>query len=69
MMTKKKLSEIKEEVVTLLNELPGRSPRAWLAKEIRAAKKDPNRDVETLEALCAALEKGVTKRKKKTRIR
>ena len=56
MMSKKKLSEIKAEVATLLRTLPGKSPEAWLAREIEAAKKDPNRDARTLEMLCAALE-------------
>jgi hypothetical protein len=56
MMGKKKLSEIRAEVVALLNRLPGRSPREWLKKEIESAKRDRNGDVQVLEALCAALE-------------
>jgi hypothetical protein len=56
MMSKKKLSKIKAEVAALLQTLPGKSPEAWLAKEIEAAKKDPKRDARTLEMLCAALE-------------
>lgn len=58
MMGKKKLSEVKAEVAALLKRLPGKDPRAWLAKEMEAARKDPARDVETLEMLCAALEGG-----------
>jgi hypothetical protein len=60
-MSKKKLSEIKAEVAALLRTLPGRSPEAWLAKEIEAAKKDPRRDARTLEMLCSALESEVKK--------
>ena len=36
-------------------------PEAWLAKEIEAAKKDPKRDVRTLEMLCSALESEMKK--------
>jgi hypothetical protein len=57
MMGKKKLSEIHREVAALLGRLPGRSPRAWLDREIASATGDRNRDVETLEMLCAALER------------
>jgi hypothetical protein len=57
MMGKKKLSEIKADLAALLQRLPAQSPRAWLAKEIAAARMDQNRDVETLEMLCAALER------------
>ena len=64
MMGKKKLSEIKAEVVALLEQLPGKSPKAWFAKEIEAAKEDPNRDVQTLEMLCAALEREAKSRRK-----
>ncbi len=63
MMGRKKLSEIKAEVAALLRRLPGRSPRAWLEKEIKSAKDDPKRDVETLEMLCAALERAAPRRK------
>jgi hypothetical protein len=56
MMDRKKLVNVKAEVVALLNRLPGRSPRKWLAKEMEAAKNDPRRDFATLEVLCAALE-------------
>jgi hypothetical protein len=61
MMGKMKLSEIKAEVAALLSRLPGRSPREWLSREIESAKGDPNRDVETLEMLCAALEREAKK--------
>lgn len=57
MMGKKKLSEVRAEIVALLGRLPGRSPRAWLDREIRDAQGDQKRDVETLEMLCAALER------------
>jgi len=56
MIKKKKLAEVKKDVAALLGELPGKSPRSWLEKEIASAKTDPSRDVETLEMLCAALE-------------
>ena len=69
MMGNKKLSEIKAEVVALLEKLPGKSPAAWFAKEIEAAKGDPNRDAETLEMLCAALERETKHRKTKPRRR
>jgi hypothetical protein len=64
MMTKKKLSEIKADVAALLNRLP----RGWLAKEVKTAKGDSDRDLKTLEMLCAALENKVRlRRKSKTR--
>ena len=55
MIGKKKLSEIKAEVSALLRRLPG-SPKTWLEEEVRSARKQRTRDVETLEMLCAALE-------------
>jgi len=61
MMGRKKLGEIKAEVSALLGRLPGRSPRAWLKEEIQSGKGDANRDVETLEMLCAALERAARK--------
>jgi hypothetical protein len=64
MMGKKKLSEIKAELVALLGELPSPSPREWLEREIESARRDPNRDVETLEMLCAALEDAAGKKRK-----
>jgi hypothetical protein len=64
MMGKKKLSDIKAEVAALLHRLPGRSPQVWVSKEITAADRDPNRDVETLKMLCAALEREATKGRK-----
>jgi hypothetical protein len=68
MMGEKKLSEIKADVAALLRRLPGRSPRAWLAKQIKSARADRKRDVETLEMLCAALEREPSpKRKPKPR--
>ena len=68
MLSKKKLSQIKAQIAALLQTLPGKSPEAWLAKEIEDAKKDPNRDVRTLEMLCAALE-GKVKEQQKTKPR
>jgi hypothetical protein len=62
-MGRKKLGEIKAEVAALLGRLPGRSPRAWLDREIASAKGDRKRDVETLEMLCAALERAARKPK------
>ena len=56
MMGRKKLGEIKAEVAALLGQLPGGSPREYLDRGIESAKGDVNRDVETLEMLCAALE-------------
>jgi hypothetical protein len=61
MIGKKKLSQIKAEVAALLRQLPGSSPRAWLGKEIESAKVDEKRDVQTLEMLCAALERTARK--------
>ncbi|GEM_PF-1968896 len=60
MMGKKKLGAIKAEVAALLGRLPGPTPRAWLGKEIDSAHKDRSRDVETLEMLCAALERAAS---------
>jgi len=61
-MGKKKLSQIKAEVASLLRRLPG-GPKHWLEKEIESAKADQNRDPETLKMLCAALEQEATKRR------
>ena len=58
MMGRKKLGEIKAEAAALLARLPGQSSREWLDREIASAKRDGNRDVETLEMLCDALERG-----------
>ena len=63
MMGRKKLSEIKAEVAALLGRLPGRSPRAWLDREIASVQGDGKRDAETLEMLCAALERAAGKPK------
>lgn len=64
MMGKKKLSEIKAEVAALLAKLPGPSPRAWLEQRIKVARTNPSRNVRTLEALLAALEDEVGKKKR-----
>jgi hypothetical protein len=64
MMGKKKLTEIKAEAAALLRKLPGRSPRAWIQGEIKSAYADSTRDAETLEMLCAALEREVPNGKK-----
>ena len=63
MIGKKKLGEIKTEVTALLGQLPGRSSRGWLVREMETAKGDRKRDVETLEMLCAALEREASKRR------
>ncbi len=63
MMGQKKLSAVKAEVAALLGRLPGASPRAWLDKEIESATEEGGRDVETLEMLCAALERAAPKPK------
>ena len=56
-MTRKKLSEMTADLRALLNTLPAVSARQWLEKETSLAKRDPGRDAETLEMLCAALER------------
>ena len=61
-MGKKKLSQIKAEVASLLRRLPG-GPKQWLEREIESATADQNRDPETLQMLCAALEQEATKRR------
>ncbi len=63
-MTKKKLADVKAEVAALLDRLPGKSPADWLAKEMKSAKRDPDRDIETLEMLCAALKREANRRRK-----
>jgi Domain of unknown function (DUF4365) len=55
MMGKKKLSQVRAEVIAMLEKLPGKSPEAWFAKEIEAAKGDADRDTKTLDALRALL--------------
>ncbi len=67
MIGKKKLNEIKAELRALLGKLPARSPRVWLQREIRAAARNPERDVETLEMLCTALGRARKKQKAKPR--
>ena len=64
MMGKKKLADVKAEVAALLARLPGGSPRQWLEKDIASARRNAKRDVQILEALCAALEKKSGKAKK-----
>jgi hypothetical protein len=64
MMGKKTLSEIKAELKVFLSRLPGKSPQAWLAKEIESAKEDPTRDVRTLEMLLAVFDKPAKKPRK-----
>ena len=64
MMGMKKLSEIKAELKEFLSRLPGKSPQAWLAKEIESAKGDPTRDVKTLEMLLAAFDEPAKKPRK-----
>ncbi len=51
----KKLIEIKAEVVALLTRLSGGSPKKWLDRQIEIAKNNPDRDVETLRMIRAAL--------------
>ncbi len=55
MMGNKKLIEIKAEVVALLTRLSGGSPKKWLDRQIEIAKNNPDRDVETLRMIRAAL--------------
>ena len=57
MMTKKTAAEIKAQVALMLQELPD----GWLEQEMAAARRDPGRDVNTLEMICAALEDQVKK--------
>jgi hypothetical protein len=64
MMGTKKLSDIKEELKEFLSQLPGGSPQAWLTHEIESAKRDPKRDVRTLEALLAVFDKPAKKPRK-----
>lgn len=64
MMGKKKLAEVKAEVIALLGKLPSKSPRKWLINEIESAKERGNRDAQTLEMLCAALERETRARAK-----
>ena len=64
MMGRKTLSEIKAELKEFLSRLPGKSPQAWLAKEIDSATGDPTRDVRTLEMLLAVFEKPAKKPRK-----
>ncbi len=61
MMTKKTAAEIKAQVAQMLKELPD----GWLEREMAAARRDPKRDVKTLEMICAALEDKVKKQPKK----
>ncbi len=63
MMPKKKLSEVKADVARMLSELP----EGWMDKQIKIAKRDPGRDLKTLEMLCAALEAGGKKHPKAKR--
>jgi hypothetical protein len=65
MIGKKKLSEIKTKLAAYLNRLPGKSPKAWLAKEIESAREDPARDPESLEMLLAVVN-GKAKKRRKT---
>ncbi len=62
MMGKKKLSEIKAQLEALSAEPPCKPPKA------EAAKGDTRRIVETLEALCAELER-VAKKPRKPKAR
>jgi hypothetical protein len=66
MIGKKNLKEVRAEAAKILATLPGRSPGQWLDREIETAKSQPERDLETLQMLHAALERevgGQTKRK------
>jgi len=65
MMGKKNLRQVKAQVAALLATLPGRFPRQWLDREIKAAKGQRERDVETLEMLRAALEREVRRGRKR----
>jgi hypothetical protein len=64
MMGKKNLREVRAEVAALLETIPGRSPSQWFEREIEAAKGQPERDLETLRMLCAALKREVGRRPK-----
>lgn len=64
-MTKKRRSEIQAELKALLQQLPANSAREWLEHELTQANADPNRDIETLEMLCASLEEEVGRKPKR----
>lgn len=55
MIGKKKLSDVRRELTDLLDRLPKEPPGSWLEREIEAAERQPDRDVETLRMLQAAL--------------
>lgn len=63
MMPKKKLSEVKADVARMLSELPD----GWMEEQLKIAKRDPGRDLKTLEMLCIALEAGGKKHSKPKR--
>lgn len=58
MIGQKKLAEVQHELEQLLAKLPP-DAQSWLDREIAAAESDPNRDVETLEMVRAALHQSV----------
>lgn len=62
MIGKKTAAEYRTELKALLSQLPAESPEAWFKSQIEVAKKSPSRDAETLQMLCAALEREVKKR-------
>ena len=63
MIGKKKLNDVRRELVELLGKLPDESPGRWLEREIREAEDREGRDVETLKMLRSALQRPAKRKK------
>lgn len=69
MIGKKKLRDVQRDFAEVLAKLPSGQPDDWFAREIQAAKGQPDRDLETLKMLQASLKRAAKKKRSPTKAR
>lgn len=68
MIGQKKRRDIQRDLAKVLADLPSATPDAWFDREIKAAKGQPGRDLETLKMLKASLKRAAKKKRSKTKL-
>ncbi len=69
MIGPKKRRDVQRDLAKVLADLPSETPDAWLDREIKAAKGQSGRDLETLKMLKASLKRAAKKKRSTTRLR